>query len=216
MKKNKTLKRFLAFLLCAAMVITYMPSSVFTFAGGSGDEHAAAAEEVSDSTGESNDVPTTGGSTDNAAVTADSSSVDSTVMGEAEGLTEEEEKVEEQDVSTENSRDGPSLDSELESEETAADEETGDTVNETEQITVYFDESIDDQLTPKEVKVEKGKAIGSKAKKALTFNKKNGRITVRKGTKKGTYKMTVTVRARGTGTYMASKTFKKTVKFVVR
>ena len=61
-----------------------------------------------------------------------------------------------------------------------------------------------------------GKAIGSKAKKALTFNKKNGRITVRKGTKKGTYKMTVTVRARGTGTYMASKTFKKTVKVVVR
>ena len=33
MKNNKTLKRFLAFLLCAAMMITYMPSSVYTLAG---------------------------------------------------------------------------------------------------------------------------------------------------------------------------------------
>ena len=31
-KKNTTLKRFLAFLLCATMMITYMPSSVYTLA----------------------------------------------------------------------------------------------------------------------------------------------------------------------------------------
>ena len=32
MKKNKTFKRFLAFLLCAAMIVTYMPTSVYTLA----------------------------------------------------------------------------------------------------------------------------------------------------------------------------------------
>ena len=32
MKKNSTFKRFLAFLLCAAMMVTYMPSSVYTLA----------------------------------------------------------------------------------------------------------------------------------------------------------------------------------------
>ena len=39
MKRNKSLKRFLAFLLCAAMMITYMPSSVYTLA----DEETGAA-----------------------------------------------------------------------------------------------------------------------------------------------------------------------------
>ena len=45
MKKNRTFKRFLAFLLCAAMMITYMPSSVYTLADETGDE-AAVEEEV--------------------------------------------------------------------------------------------------------------------------------------------------------------------------
>ena len=40
MKKNKTLKRFLTFLLCAAMLITYMPASAYTLA----DENAATTE----------------------------------------------------------------------------------------------------------------------------------------------------------------------------
>ncbi len=40
MKKNNTLKRFLAFLLCAAMIITYMPSSVYTLADDGSDEVA--------------------------------------------------------------------------------------------------------------------------------------------------------------------------------
>ena len=31
-KKDKTMKRFLAFLLCAALLVTYMPSSVYTLA----------------------------------------------------------------------------------------------------------------------------------------------------------------------------------------
>ncbi len=35
----------------------------------------------------------------------------------------------------------------------------------------------------------------------LTINKKNGKVTVKKGTKKGTYKIKVTVTAKGNGTY---------------
>ena len=45
------------------------------------------------------------------------------------------------------------------------------------------------------------KPVNAKAKKALKFNK--GKITVAKKTKKGTYKMKVTVRAAGNGTYKA-------------
>ena len=37
MKKNKTLKRFLAFVLCAAMLVTYMPSAAFSFADDGSD-----------------------------------------------------------------------------------------------------------------------------------------------------------------------------------
>ena len=44
MKKEKSLKRFLAFLLCAAMMVTYMPSTAFTFA--SGDDDVPTAEET--------------------------------------------------------------------------------------------------------------------------------------------------------------------------
>jgi hypothetical protein len=55
-----------------------------------------------------------------------------------------------------------------------------------------------------------GKGTNSKSKKALSINKKNGKITVRKGTAKGTYKMKVTVKAAGTATVKA-KTVKKTV-----
>jgi hypothetical protein len=42
-----------------------------------------------------------------------------------------------------------------------------------------------------------GKGTDSKSKKALKINVNNGKITVKKGTKKGTYKMKVTVTAAG-------------------
>ena len=42
-----------------------------------------------------------------------------------------------------------------------------------------------------------------KAKKALKLNTKNGSIKVKKGTKKGTYKMTVAVTAKGDSNYKA-------------
>ena len=38
MKNEKRLKRFLAFLLCAAMLVTYMPSSAYTLADKTSDE----------------------------------------------------------------------------------------------------------------------------------------------------------------------------------
>lgn len=46
-----------------------------------------------------------------------------------------------------------------------------------------------------------------KSKKALTLNKKNGKIKIKKKAKKGTYKIKVTVTAAGTKEYKAgSKT----------
>ena len=42
--KNKPYKRFLAFLLCAAMLITYMPSTAFTFADEGSDEQQTVEE----------------------------------------------------------------------------------------------------------------------------------------------------------------------------
>ena len=45
MKNNATLKRFLALLLCAAMMITYMPSPVYTLAGEAAGETSVATEE---------------------------------------------------------------------------------------------------------------------------------------------------------------------------
>ncbi len=45
MKKNKTFKRFLAFLLCAAMMVTYMPSSVYTLANEDVDGTQAVTQE---------------------------------------------------------------------------------------------------------------------------------------------------------------------------
>lgn len=48
------------------------------------------------------------------------------------------------------------------------------------------------------------KFANSKAKKALSLNRKNGKITVKKGTKKGKYKMTVAVTARGDGNFKAA------------
>ena len=46
MKKNSTFKRFLAFLLCAAMMITYMPSSVYTLADANVDGQQAISQEA--------------------------------------------------------------------------------------------------------------------------------------------------------------------------
>ena len=45
MKSNKSIKRFLAFLLCAAMIITYMPSPRMAFADEGGDDAAVVKEE---------------------------------------------------------------------------------------------------------------------------------------------------------------------------
>ena len=45
MKKNNTLKRFLAFFLCAAIMITYMPNQVYTLADESENDSAAAVQE---------------------------------------------------------------------------------------------------------------------------------------------------------------------------
>ena len=56
----------------------------------------------------------------------------------------------------------------------------------------------------------KGTPVGKKAKKALKINKKTGKITVKKKTRKGTYKMKVTVTAAGNAKY-ESATKKATV-----
>ena len=52
----------------------------------------------------------------------------------------------------------------------------------------------------KGTKTYKGVGTNAKSKKVLKINAKNGNITVKKNTKKGTYKMKVTVKAAGTST----------------
>ena len=59
----------------------------------------------------------------------------------------------------------------------------------------------------------KGTPVGKKAKKALKINAKTGKITVKKKTKKGTYKMKVTVTAAASAKYeKAAKTVTVTIK----
>ena len=74
-------------------------------------------------------------------------------------------------------------------------------------------------VTPLAVKSAKGTVTykissgTTKAKKALTINQKTGKITVKKGTKAGTYKVQVTVKAAGNSSYKSgSKVVTITVK----
>ena len=50
----------------------------------------------------------------------------------------------------------------------------------------------------------KGVGVNKKSKKALKINASNGQVTVKKKTKKGTYKMNVTVTDAGNGNYKAA------------
>lgn len=59
------------------------------------------------------------------------------------------------------------------------------------------------------------KVSKSRFKKYFSINKKTGNITVKKGLKKGTYKVTISVKASGT-TYYKSATKKVTTKIVVK
>ncbi|MBQ9014529.1 MAG: FMN-binding protein [Firmicutes bacterium] len=56
----------------------------------------------------------------------------------------------------------------------------------------------------------------AKAKKALKFNQKTGKITVKKKTKKGTYKLTLQIKAAGNASYEASGVVKKTITIRVK
>ncbi len=72
------------------------------------------------------------------------------------------------------------------------------------------------KVTYKKIKVLKGKKkAAKKIAKKFVINKKNGRITIKKGVKKGTYRLKVRVRAAGNDSYKAkSKTV--TVKIIVK
>ena len=67
------------------------------------------------------------------------------------------------------------------------------------------------RLSYKLVSAKKG---GKNFRKKISVNAKTGKITVKKGLKKGTYKVKVKVRAAGNANYKASAW--KTVKFKVR
>lgn len=60
------------------------------------------------------------------------------------------------------------------------------------------------QCPERTVKVT-AKAVNKKSRKALKYIKKNESIRINKGTKKGTYKMKITVKAKGTKTYLPEK-----------
>lgn len=52
--------------------------------------------------------------------------------------------------------------------------------------------------------------------KMITINKKNGKVTVKKGLKKGTYKVKVKVKAKGNANYKASAWKAVTLKILVK
>ena len=56
--------------------------------------------------------------------------------------------------------------------------------------------------------------VKKKGSKKITINRKTGKVTVKKGLKKGTYKVKVKVRAAGNSNYKASGW--KTVTFKVK
>ena len=60
------------------------------------------------------------------------------------------------------------------------------------------------------------KPVNKKSKKVLKFNKKTGKIKIKKKAKKGVYKMKITVKAKGNAQYNPSKKFTKTIKVKVK
>ena len=70
----------------------------------------------------------------------------------------------------------------------------------------------------KVTKKGKGKMsyIKSSGNKKITINKKTGKVTVKKGLKKGTYKIKVKVKAAGNTNFKASKQYKLTIKIKVK
>lgn len=73
------------------------------------------------------------------------------------------------------------------------------------------------KIAPLKVKKAEGKVIFKKQKgnKKITVNKKTGKVTVKKGIKRGKFKVTVTATAKGTKNYKpgtVKKTFRITVK----
>ena len=124
MKKNKTLKRFLAFLLCAAMLITYMPSSVYTLADESADTPEVAADSGDSGAEAKKEAP----KKSPAPTAAPAEQAESAPAAEPEAAAEpEESQVEEaQEPETPETRAGPSEDSDVTEEAAEPAEETSE------------------------------------------------------------------------------------------
>ena len=76
---------------------------------------------------------------------------------------------------------------------------------------IKFTKKLNDKKTYTLSSAKKGK---KNFKKYFKINRKNGKVTVKKGLKKGTYKVKVKVKAAGNSNYKASAV--KTVTFTVR
>ncbi|MBR2547411.1 MAG: hypothetical protein IKF07_04390 [Eubacterium sp.] len=63
---------------------------------------------------------------------------------------------------------------------------------------------------------KKANTLKVKGSRKISINKKTGKITIKKGLKKGTYKVKIKVKAAGNDKYKASKWKKVTCKIRVR
>ena len=171
-KNNKTLKRFLAFLLCAAMLITYMPSSVYTLADESADTPEVAADSGDSGSEAKKDAP----KKSEAPAAAPAEQAESAPAAEPEAAAEpEESQVEEaQEPETPETRAGPSDDSDATAEE--ATEETSE-------------EAVPaDEEAVKEEAVEEEKEDEEKLnEKELTFTGKANSVNVKVVAQPGTF-----------------------------
>ncbi len=135
MKKNKTLKRFLAFLLCAAMMVTYMPSSVYTLADDSAEATSASepveaapapetkAEPVQDQAETKSDAPET-------PVVENNDPTPEVQEEESPVVPEEETVVDESAASENDTRAGPDAEEEAAEDADAKEEKDESKLNE--------------------------------------------------------------------------------------
>ena len=163
MKKNKTLKRFLAFLLCAAMLITYMPSSTFTFA----DETADDQQTVEEANTESEAQKETEAEASPAPATApEEAAVEPEPAEEPAPAVEETEPADTSEEAGDETRAGPE-------EETVVEEPT--------------EEKPVEEATVEEPKEEKADDKDKLNEETLTFTKKANSVNVKVVAAPGTF-----------------------------
>ena len=183
MKNNKTLKRFLAFLLSAAMLVTYMPSPVFTLADESADSPEVAADNGDSGSEAKKEAPKK--SPAPAAAPAEQAEPAPAPEPEAPAEPKESQVEEAKEPETPETRAGPSDDSDVaeEANEEANEEAIEETSEEASEEAVLEDEEVVEEEADEEEKEDEDKLN----EKTLTFTGNANSVNVRVVAQPGTF-----------------------------